>query len=99
MNIIIDDNVKENLRIRDKVAVTVDYGILSSCWSIMPQVFLSLEGPEDSDDYTEHQVGKMKVFIKNDLVLEDEIRIRYPEVASDLSGKEFEVVGVTPPVQ
>lgn len=31
MNIVIDDNVKENLRIRDKVAVTVDYGILSSC--------------------------------------------------------------------
>ncbi len=31
MNITIDDNVKETLRIRDKVAITIDYGILSSC--------------------------------------------------------------------
>lgn len=31
MNIVIDDDVRENLRIRDKEAITVDYGILSSC--------------------------------------------------------------------
>lgn len=63
----------------------------------MPQVFLSLTGPEDSTKYSEHKVGNIQVFIKNDLVLEDEVRIRYPEIASDLSGKEFEAVGATPP--
>lgn len=31
MNIVIDDNVKETLRIRDKDTITIDYGILSSC--------------------------------------------------------------------
>lgn len=63
----------------------------------MPQVFLSLKSPVDSSEYKEHEVEGMKVFIKNDLVLDDEVRIRYPKVASDLSGKEFEVVGARPP--
>lgn len=63
----------------------------------MPQVFLNLKSPADSIEYEEHEVGNMKVFIKNDLVLDNEVRIRYPKVASDLSGKEFEIVGARPP--
>ncbi len=63
----------------------------------MPQVFLDLKSPEDSTKYTEHKCENMKVFINNDLILEDEVRIRFPEVASDLARKEFEIVGATPP--
>ena len=63
----------------------------------MPQVYFDLKGPEDPTNYTEHEVSNMKVFIKNDLVLDDEVRIRYPKVPSDLSGKEFEAVGANPP--
>lgn len=99
MNIVIDDNVKENLRIRDKEAITIDYGILSSCWSIMPQVFIDLKGPVDPEQYEKHQVDKLTVYVKKDLVLADEVRVRYPEVASDLSGKEFEAQGASAPVQ
>ena len=65
----------------------------------MPQVFVDLKGPADPTNYEKQQVDKLEVFVKNDLVLEDDIRVRYPEVASDLSGKEFEVVGATPPEQ
>ncbi len=65
----------------------------------MPQVFIDLKGPADPEQYEKYQVDKLTVFIKKDLILEDEIRVRYPEVASDLSGKEFEAVGATPPVQ
>lgn len=99
MNLIIDDDVKRNLMLRDRFTITIDYGILSSCWSIMPQVFIKGEGPEDPSEYTEHEANDMKVFIKNDLVLEDEVRVRFPEVASDLSGREFEATGATPPEQ
>lgn len=98
MNIVIDDNVKETLRIRDKDTITIDYGILSSCWSIMPQVFVKTKDPVDPTEYERHQVDNMTVFIKNDLELSDEVRVRFPKVASDLSGKEFEVEGAIPPM-
>ena len=98
MNIIIEDNLKESLRIRRKDIITIDYGILSSCWSLMPQVFLSLKSPVGSCEYEEYKVDNMTVFINKELTLEDEVRIKYPKYASDLSGKEFEVLGTIPPI-
>lgn len=99
MNLIIDDDVKMNLKRRGRSTITIDYGILSSCWSIMPQVFIKGEGTADSSQYSRHEANDMTVFIKNDLILDDEVRVRFPQVASDLSGQEFEAVGATPPVQ
>ena len=98
MNIIIEDDIKETLRVRRKDIITVDYGILSSCWSLMPQVYLSLKSPVGSSEYEEYKVGNITVFINKELSLEDEVRIKYPKYASDLSGKEFEVVGTIPPI-
>ena len=65
----------------------------------MPQFFIKGEGPADSSQYSKHQANDMTVYIKNELTLEDEVRVRFPKVASDLSGREFEAVGVVPPVQ
>lgn len=64
----------------------------------MPQVFVKTKGPVDPNDYEKYQVENMTVFIKNDLELSDEVRVKFPEVASDLSGREFEVQGATPPI-
>ncbi len=63
----------------------------------MPQVFLCLKSPLDSNKFNEFQVDDMKVFVKKDLILDEEVRIKYPKYASDLSGREFEVVGAIPP--
>lgn len=63
----------------------------------MPQVFINLKSPADSSEFDEYNIDNMKVFIKKELKLEDEVRVKYPKYASDLSGREFEVVGATPP--
>lgn len=97
MNIVIEDDVKRTLKIRNKGIITIDYGILSSCWSIMPQVFLSPKSPADSSLYDEYRIDNITVFMKKDLILDEEVRVKFPKYASDLSGKEFEVVGATPP--
>lgn len=97
MVIVIDQDVKRTLSLRKKDVITIDYGILSSCWSIMPQVYISPKSPEDSKNYSKHQVDKFTVFINKDLNLEEEVRVKYPERPSDLSREEFEIVGATLP--
>ena len=97
MNIIIDDRVKESLKISRRNIVTIDFGILSSCWSIMPEVFVTHKNPGDSNKFNEVVIDDIIVFINKELILDDEVKVQYPEYASDLAEKEFEVVGAKPP--
>ncbi len=66
----------------------------------MPQVFIKPKGPEDSEKekFDEYQVDKLKVYVNKELVTEDTVRVRFPEIASDLSEREFEAEGATPPM-
>lgn len=97
MNIIIDDKIKESLHVRGKNIITIDFGILSSCWSIMPEVFVTHKNPGDSNKFYEIQIDDITVYINKELILGDEIKVQYPKYASDLAEKEFEIVGATPP--
>lgn len=97
MNIIIDERIKETLKVRKKSIITIDFGILSSCWSIMPEVFVTHKNPGDSNKFEEVNLDDITVFINRDLILDSEVKIQYPKYASDLAGKEFEVIGATPP--
>lgn len=97
MNIIIDDKVKESLKVSRKNIITIDFGILSSCWSIMPEVFVTHKNPGDSEKFEKVQIDNINIFINKKLILDDEIKIIIPKYASDLAGREFEVIGATPP--
>lgn len=66
----------------------------------MPQVFIKPKGPVDSekDKYDEYDVDNIKVYFNRELVTEDTVRVRFPEIPSDLSDREFDVEGATPPL-
>lgn len=97
MNIVIDEKVKESLKCKRKNIITIDFGILSSCWSIMPEVFVTYKNPGDSNKFEEVSIDDITLFINRELILDNEVKIQYPKYASDLSGKEFEVIGAKPP--
>lgn len=99
MKVVIDDQVKETLRVRNKNIITIDFGILTSCWSIMPEVFIRHQNPGDFDKFEKVEVGNFTVFLNKELIIDDEVRVKFPEYASDLADKEFEVVGAKPPIQ
>ena len=97
MNITIDSDVRNSLSTRGKYIITIDFGILSSCWSIMPEVFVTHMNPGDSRKFEETKVDDFTIFINKELIIEDEVRVKYPKYASDLAEKEFEVIGAKPP--
>ena len=63
----------------------------------MPEVFIAYKNPGDSDKFEEVEKDDIVIFINRELILDQEVKIRVPKYASDLAGKEFEVVGATPP--
>ena len=97
MNINIDDDVKQSLKFRQKNIITIDYGILSSCWSIMPEIFVRLKNPSDSSKFMKYNKDDFNIYINKDLKVEGDVRIKFPRYISDLSEREFEVTGVNIP--
>lgn len=97
MNIIIDEDVLSVLKSRRKNVLTIDYGILSSCWSIMPEIFIRLKNPSDSNKFEKYTKNNLDIYINKDLSLKDEVRIKFPKYISDLSDKEFEASGISLP--
>ena len=95
MNIVIDDEVVNSLKLRRKNVITIDYGVLSSCWSIMPEIFVRLKNPVDLDKFQRYEKDNFEIYINKELIIKNEVRIKLPEYVSDLSDKEFEVVGVS----
>ena len=63
----------------------------------MPELFVGLKNPSDSNKFTKYNKDDFNIYVNKDLQLEENIRIRFPEYASDLPGKELEVTGIVVP--
>lgn len=63
----------------------------------MPEVFVTHKNPGDSEKFEKVQIDNINIFINKKLILDDEIKITFPKYASDLAGREFQVIGATPP--
>jgi len=95
MNIIIDDKVKERLRMMGKKSITVYTAAVGSCWSPRPEIFVRLNEPVARDKYDMFEVDGINIYLYKEAELTDDtLRIEPAKYVSDLADKEFDVHGL-----
>ena len=95
MNIIINEEAKEQLFMMGKNVMTIYSEAVTSCWSPRPEIFVRLKEPEVPEKYNLYKVDNIKIYLYKEAVLTgDTIEIEPAKYSSDLPYKEFDVYGL-----
>ena len=95
LNIIINQEVKNYLRMMGSKTITVYTRLMTSCWSPRLDTFVKLKEPAVPENFNKYEVDGINIYIYKEAVLvESAVQIELARYASDLPDKDFEVFGL-----